>query len=446
LKYPFKIFNKNFTIKNIKKTFEASIQNKPSLGIDGINIKCYLKKLDNEIELINRKVFNKTYNFSFYKEKLISKGKGKEPRVISIPTIRDKIVLKCMFNTLNEIFKDELLNELIHTKINKIKNSIQRKHYDSFIKIDIKNFYPTINHKILMKYIHKKTKKTEFTDLLQKAITQETVSKSNKFIPKYSNKIGVPQGLSISNILASIYFIDFDKKHESIKTYEYYRYVDDILILCNESDIDTIFNSIKTDMNNLELTIHDIGVDSQKTATGSLANYFYFLGYIYSNNLISVRKSSINNLHNSIINMLTQHKYSENKNENFLYWKLNLKITGCNFEGKKYGWLYFFSQINDTTLLFKLDTFINNMFKKLAISYDKKKVKKFIRTYYEILKNRTNTNYIPNFANYTKKQKKDILIEIFGLKDIKSNQIEYQFNKIIYKNIKEMEKDIQSIS
>ena len=291
--------------------------------------------------------------------------------------------------------------------------------------------------------IRDRTRKKQFINLLNNAIQQDTVTKSNKNIKRYTNKIGVPQGLSISNILASIYFIDFDKEHCKKKNYDFYRYVDDILILCKIEDIDSIFKSIKKDMKNLELEIHEIGVDSQKTAKGNLSKEFFFLGYRYDNHLISVRKSSINNLHNSIINILTQYKHSKNSNIELLYWKLNLKITGCKFEGKKYGWMYFFSQINDEKLLFKLDYFINSMFNKFNIKYEKGKVKKFIRAYYEILKNRTNTIYIPDFSNYTKKQKKDLLINIFNSKDLKDSEIEYKFNKLIYKSIKEMEKDIQ---
>lgn len=443
MKFPFKIFNKNFKIKNIKKVFDNSIKSKPSTGIDGININSFEKKLDIELETINRKILNKTYNFSFYKEKLISKGKNKYPRVISLPTLRDKIVLKAIFNTLTEIYSDDLSNELVHSKVDKIKITIQSNRFDSFIKMDIESFYPSIDHKILLKIISKKTKKSEFIDLLTKAITQATVSKSNDSIDKYSNDIGVPQGLSISSVLSSIYFIDFDKKHSIQPNYEYHRYVDDILILCKKDDIETIFETIKNDMTNLKLKVHELGISPQKTDSGSIKNGFYFLGYSYSNTLISIRESSINNLHNSIIDIFTQYKHSKDKNIKFLYWKLNLKISGCKFEGKKYGWLYFFSQINDERLLFKLDVFVKNMFKKFNIEYDKNKVKKFIRTYFEILKNRTHTTYIPNFTELTKSEKKDILENIFNLHGIESNQIEYKFNKIIYKSIKEMEKDIQ---
>lgn len=440
---PYKIFTKNFTTKNLKKVYEKSIKSKPSIGIDGINIKVFDAKIDNEIELINRKVLAKTYNFSFYKERLISKGKNKYPRVISIPTLRDKIALKAIFNTLSEIYKDDLSNELIHTKIDKIKKSVNSDKYNYYVKIDIENFYPSIDHEILLKFLRKKTRKKEFLGLLENSINQETVSKSHKDTKKHSSKKGVPQGLSVSNILASIYFIELDKKYSSHPDFDYYRYVDDILILCKKKDISSIFDTIKEDMTGLNLAIHDIGKSSEKTDTGSINDGFFFLGYFYSKKLISVRESSINNLHNSIVDIFTQYKHSSDKNEKLLYWKLNLKITGCKFKDKKYGWLYFFSQINDETLLFKLDVYVKSMFGKFNVPYDKAKIKKFIRAHYEILKNRTNTNYIPNFGEFSIEEKKKILKDVFDKNFLNHARIEEYFDYIINKNIREMEKDIQ---
>jgi len=438
----YQIFNKNFKIKNVKKIYENHIKDRPSVGIDGININVFEKSQDIEFETIHRKVFNGTYDFSFYKEKLISKGRKKYPRVISIPTIRDKIVLKVISNVLSEIYEEDLSNELIHTKVDLIKNAINKNHYDSFIKIDIENFYPTINHKELMKIIHKKTKKVEFTSLLKKSISQETVSKSNNKIEKYTNKKGVPQGLSISNLLSTIYLINLDKKHSTKSDYDYFRYVDDILILCRNSDIDRIFSDIKSDMKKLKLKIHEIGVSSQKTDNGLIKNGFYFLGYLFSDKLITVRESSITRLHNSIVDIFIQYKYSKEKRIELLLWKLNLKITGCKFNDKKYGWLFFFSQITDKTTLYKLDLFINNMFKKFEINIDGYKVKKFKRTYFEILKNRTSTKYIPDFTTLSTKDKKKILKDIFNM-NVDFKNVDYRFDKIIYKNIKQMEEDIQ---
>ncbi len=440
---PYKIFKRNFKKKNIQDVWKNSIRNKPSVGIDGININVFDKKLEEEIGIIYRKVLSNSYDFSFYKEKLISKGKKKYPRVLSIPTIRDKIVLKIIFNTLAEVYQDDLSNELIHTKIDRIKTSVKSGQYNHYIKIDIENFYPSIDHEILLKQIRKKVRKKEFINLVKKAVTQETVSKSNQGIPKYSNEIGVPQGLSISNLLASIYFIEIDNKYSNQLEFDYYRYVDDILILCDKKDVKKIFKFLKDDMRKLNLTIHEEGKSSEKTDSGSIKKGFYFLGYLYSKKLISVRESSINNLHNSIVDIFTQYKHSEKKNEKLLYWKLNLKITGCKYKDKKYGWLYFFSQINDETLLFKLDVYVKKMFGKFNVTYDKPKVKRFVRTHFEILKNRTNSNYIPNFTELSVEEKKQILYDTFDIELYDPKRIEEVFDSIINKSIREMEKDIQ---
>lgn len=439
----YRIFNKNFSKRSIKKVFEEDIRNKPSVGIDGITITSFEKKLDIEMDTINRKVLNQTYNFSFYKEKLISKGREKPPRVISIPTIRDKIVLKSIFNTLSEIFSVELSNEIVHTTIDKVIQDIKSKKYDSYIKLDMENFYPTINHDVLLKKIKNKTRKKEFISLLEKAIKQETVHKSSPKKTKYQSIEGVPQGLSISNILASIYLIKLDNMNKNGDDYQYYRYVDDILILCNSNDIDRIYRNIADKATKLCLTMHPLGKDSNKSDSGSLNDKFYFLGYAYNKDLVSVRDASKNNLYSSIINIFSQYKHSKTQNKKLLYWKLNLKITGCKFEDKKYGWLYFFSQINDKQLLFKLDRFVLNMFKKFDIKYDKKEIKKFVRTYFEILKNRSKTNYIPDFSELSLDEKRNILEEVFDMKGVKDFKINYIFSKIIYKNIKEMERDIQ---
>lgn len=443
---PYKIFLKHFSKKNIQKVYSESIRNKPSVGIDGKNIDCFDRNLKQEIEIIHRKILKGSYDFSFYKEKLILKGKNKYPRVISIPTIRDKIVLKIIFNILKEIYKDNLNNELVHTKVEKIKTEIQSGAYDHYIKMDIENFYPTISHKLLLKTVRQKTRKKQFIDILSKAISQETVSLPNKNKNLYSSKKGVPQGLSISNILATIYLLSLDEKHGSQPSYKYFRYVDDILILCRSTEADTVFNTIFNDFKNLELSVHKLGVSTHKTDKGFIADGFYFLGYRFSDIDTTVRENSVARLHDSIINIFAQYRHSKDKNIELLIWKLNLKITGCRFEGKKYGWLYFFSQINDSVLLFKLDSFVASMAKKFKVNFEGMAVKKFSRTYYEILKNNRKTTYIPNFSNYDFEMKKKILLDVFGYKKLKDKDVEKTFKNVIYKNIKEVEKDIQLLS
>ena len=65
----------------------------------------------------------------------------------------------------------------------------------------------------------------------------------NPFRNKQKQKIGIPQGLPISAVLANIYLLDFDKaiiKNLTIKDNIYYRrYSDDIVIICKVEEIES---------------------------------------------------------------------------------------------------------------------------------------------------------------------------------------------------------------
>ncbi|MEZ9893527.1 RNA-dependent DNA polymerase, partial [Vibrio lentus] len=97
----FNYFNKD----SLTEIYYKYIHYSPSTGVDGIKANDKYD-IDKEIELIVDKVLNGRYKFSKYKEKLISKGANKLPRVISIPTVRDRIVIKALHLTLQEIFPE----------------------------------------------------------------------------------------------------------------------------------------------------------------------------------------------------------------------------------------------------------------------------------------------------------------------------------------------------
>ena len=68
-----------------------------------------------------------------------------------------------------------------------------------------------------------------------------------------------------------------------------------------------------------------------------------------------------------------------------------------------------------------------------------------MRSYHEIT-NKAKSNYIPNFDNYPISKKRQVLKEIFDLRNelmSKSDiEIEYEFNKKIYRTIKDIERDL----
>lgn len=371
--------------KKLSQDFDKKLKNSKTLGTDGVTVEKFGNILDDEIDIINRKVKNSTYKFSRYQEKLILKGKDKLPRVIQIPTHRDKLLLNALREYLVDSFKEKIVDTTLHQKISTIKELTESKKFDSFIKIDIQNFYPSINHEILLKKVSKVAKDKYALEILKKAIE--------------CNEVGIPQGLSISNILSSIYMQELDKFYSSKTTIAYFRYVDDILIFCNKNNIKRTINSLRKKIDALKLTMHSFEDDYDKSVVGNIhENSFQYLGHEFSNSKITVRQSSIEKFQNRILELF---KIYKNSSDYELQKAINLKISGCIYDGKQYGWMHFFGLANDMELFYKLDWFVKKCFKQYNRKYDESKVKRFTKVYFKLknldIKKLDNKSYIPKF-------------------------------------------------
>jgi RNA-directed DNA polymerase len=74
--------------------------------------------------ILKKKCLDGSYGFSPYVETLKSKGKGKHPRVIAIPTVRDRIVLLALKELLFKMFPDCVPKKLSNTYIHEINQLI----------------------------------------------------------------------------------------------------------------------------------------------------------------------------------------------------------------------------------------------------------------------------------------------------------------------------------
>ncbi|TDB43249.1 hypothetical protein C5468_24130 [Photorhabdus luminescens subsp. mexicana] len=131
-----------------------------------------------------------------------------------------------MCECLSDVFPYARL-KLPHTVIDSLKNALNSGCFEEYAKIDLKSFYPSIDHSLIESAIKNKIRKIEFRKLIMSALTVPTVSefRGGKNFP--INSQGVPQGLAISNILAEISIAKLDEKLESIPDIWFKRYVDD---------------------------------------------------------------------------------------------------------------------------------------------------------------------------------------------------------------------------
>lgn len=436
-------FKSIFRQSQLEEIYFSSVKFNKSIGVDRVSSELFEKDLSHNISIIQKKATNRTYAFSQFREKLISRGAHRCPRVISIPTIRDKLTLRALFNILYSVYNAKA--PFLHKIVTEVVDTVSGNHYDGILRLDVKNFYPSIDHDTLFTELSKKIKKKEVFNLISNSISQKTVAKASGK-KRFFNTKGIPQGLSISNILANVYMQPIDRKYAKRKSIRYFRYVDDILIFCNIHKVENIKNEIFKDCKDIGLTLH--GDNPDKICTGKLCSGFSYLGYRFDDSVVTVRKKSLNNLRESIIKLLTQYKHSKTHDLKLLSWSINIRITGCIFDETKYGWLFFFSQINDLQLLYSLDHFVKKQLIRFGIDPNKIEIKKFIRVFHEITKNLKRSKYVPNFDLITLKEKRTLLNEYFAIKAKRLNehQIESLFRQKIFRTVKDLEKDLARIS
>lgn len=448
-------FKKHFAKKNLLRIYHDKIKHSGAIGLDRTRPASLDSRLDEELDQIIQKVQLGKYRFTAYKEKLILKGAGASPRQISIPTARDRIVLRALCECLADVFPQAKLT-LPQIVIDSLKSALDSGEYSEYAKIDLKSFYPSIRHDLIRKAINRKIRKSEFKKLILDAVSTPTVpeSKGRKDTPP--STVGVPQGLAVSNLLAEISLLDIDLSFKDRSKVWYKRYVDDILILAPEGQALAIASELITELKELELSPHDFGPDS-KSKVESLDHAFSFLGYEIDGSSILIRHESILRFESSIAKIFTAYRHKlasargradKERAVAHCQWKLNLRITGCIFEGRRLGWVAYFSQITTTAQLRS----VNHTIRKLTDRFCPKgevRPKSLIKTFYELQRGiKGNHRYIPNLDELDIWQKREVLAIWLGAeaRTLSESEVARRFAIKVSKAVRELEEDIAQSS
>lgn len=435
-----------FNTAYMEDYFIKNLLHKKGGRIDKISPQKYWDQNRGHFELIVKKCTDATFRFSPYRENLILKGRDKKPRIIVIPTMRDRLVLGILNSILQNIFSDCIQKNLPNAYIHKIKKYISlhigRPIY--FFQTDIKSFYDTISHSLLMSKLRQRIADERIISLIDIAIKNPIVDiKDTNSTFLYKNR-GIPQGLAISNILAQIYLQDIDNsmaKRDGL----YLRYVDDILLL--NVDLHVTKKVIQK-----EIARERLALSPEKTLRGDLRFIdIDYLGYSLNAKKISVRSKNIHNFINRIAAKCTlfdsgwTHRHlrprylveNDQLYKEVFFHEMNLMICGAKDNMKKYGWLVYFSQLNDKELIFRLNKIIDQLILRIDIFKGKRpvEIKKITRAYFDIVKNRGEI-YIFDYDNITTIAEKKDYLSRFGQIDDAADYTEEQI-EVIYAKYKE---------
>jgi RNA-directed DNA polymerase len=466
LKYPHpepfncsKRFAELLSEEALKDTFWRKFSASGGKGIDRTNGFQFGSKRIADLGHASRKCLDGSFRFTPYLEVLRPKGRESKPRVISIPTVRDRVILNQLKDLLAEAFPECVPRSLAGSIIREIAADLPTHELKTtyVAGCDLKQFYDTLHRDRLLKHLQRRITDKRALELIEHSIVTPTVPTSarRQDYSKYKAEEGVPQGLAISNILAAIYVSEIDSAMKKFPI-RYYRYVDDVLIYGPHLEVIKAQESFIKRARRRGLTVHKVG--GGKTHLTELSGQFRYLGYVFQVPHVSVRPGSVENLLQSLAakfsdfthnreRRLQRYNYltPERLKEIFLL-ELNERITGAINESRRYGWIAYFSQITDLSLLHKLDSAVRGMFRRLAefAHHPPPGLKSFSRAYFE-MKYRPEGGYVRNFNSVETRPEKLRFLEERGRvgpeEKLTDAQIDDRYERYVNRVLRVMQAD-----
>ncbi len=224
-------------METLQEAYAMAKKNNGAPGIDGVTFEAIeAQGAEAFLEQIRDELTERTYMPMRARKKEIPKDGGKV-RVLSIPSIRDRVVQGALKLILEPIFEADFQpgsygyrpKRTAHEAVKRVAEAIVQQK-TCVIDLDLRAYFDTVRHHLLLDKVALRVQDDDVMHLL-------------RLILKASGKLGVPQGGVISPLLSNIYLTEVDRMLERAKaatTYggycavEYARFADDLVVLVDD--------------------------------------------------------------------------------------------------------------------------------------------------------------------------------------------------------------------
>jgi RNA-directed DNA polymerase len=223
------LIDKVWNWKNLNEAWKKVKKNKGVAGIDKVTIDEFERNLEQNLNEIQRLLRQDKYEPTPVNRIYIPKSDGKQ-RPLGIPIVRDRVVQQALKNVIEPIFEAEFLDSSFGYRAGRsAKQAIEQieavrdEGHEWVLDADIKAFFDTVNHEILMDAVAERISDGRVLRLIRAFLKADIMEQG---LGLRENVIGTPQGGVISPLLANIYLHYFDERMAELG-YEVVRYADD---------------------------------------------------------------------------------------------------------------------------------------------------------------------------------------------------------------------------
>jgi len=271
--------------ETLYEAYRQAKKNNGAPGLDGVSFEDIEETgVEGFLMQIRDELVSREYAPTPNRKKEIPKDGGKKVRVLSIPTIRDRVVQGALLLILEPIFEADFQpgsfgyrpQRTAHEAVDRVAQAISRGK-TRVIDLDLRAYFDNVKHYILLAKLAKRIEDRDVMHLL-------------KLILKATGTKGVPQGGVISPLLSNIYLNEVDCMLETAKErtregkrtrVEYARFADDLVVLVDgHPSMDWLLSTVNRWLRQ-ELAALEVEVNAEKSRTVDLVEgeSFGYLGF-----------------------------------------------------------------------------------------------------------------------------------------------------------------------
>jgi RNA-directed DNA polymerase len=271
-------------LETLREAYRLAKANDGAPGIDGVTFAAVeAEGVEGFLDQLRKELVERTYRPQRARKVEIPKD-GNKVRVLSIPSIRDRVVQGALKLILEPIFEAEFQpgsygyrpKKSAHAAIQRVQQAIlEGKTY--VIDFDLRSYFDTVKHHIVL-------------EKMARRIDDHAVLWLLKLLLDASGKQGVPQGGVISPLISNVYLNEVDKMLERAKAVtrykqwtavEYARFADDLVILVDSHQRQQWLRQAVEKRLREELAKLEVEVNEEKSRKVDLGRdeSFGFLGF-----------------------------------------------------------------------------------------------------------------------------------------------------------------------
>lgn len=368
------------------EAYQKVRKNGGTAGIDGMSLELLA---DNEKDLLY-KLWNRMSSGCYFPQAVLrveipKKNGGMRP--LGIPTVLDRIAQMTARLYFEPALEPHFHRDSYGYRPNKSAHQavgVTRQRcweYDWVIDLDIKGFFDTIDHELLLKAVDHHNPPAWVRLYIERWLVSPAQDKDGKVIER---NMGTPQGGVISPLLANLFLhYVFDQwMVRNNPDIPFARYADDLVVHCKtRNEAENLLDKIKARFSECKLTVHPektkIVYCRDRCRKETYDCYeFDFLGFTFKSRIVKDRWGKYSLGFTPAISQKAERAIRDKLKS----WKLyrmtgrNIKDIARDYNPRFRGWIEYYGKFRPSALLG-----VCRMIQNILVKWAKRKYKNFAR-------------------------------------------------------------------